>query len=523
MKKFLLLTAATCVGLASYAADAQWTASVNGIFKNNEPIYTGNVVSMDAAGNTYVAGQYNEEEVTINGKPYEGIGKSAYVVKYDATGAPVWTVTFKGAATVTAITCDNARTPYLYIAGTFADEVVLGNNEGFDPETITGAKAEDESYISDQTSAFIAKYRASDGCLSTSTTFIPEEIPEALNLGGDAFFKINDLSILDRTLYASAIYGGVTKNGEAEFNGYSAYNSEWFCSLHCKAASIFTLTTGLADCNNVINCSTGRALGDGDVPASVTGVKMLVADENNIFAAFSAYGPVTVKEKNASDKSVDCEEGVASYVFRKIGGSKSMFIGLPNEDIDALQPFSPAALALDNGNLLCLTYQSAQTGENEQKVRQSSVITIKSTKFTNNSEETSDSYTEGGVIYNLINKAAYIDGSWVCALQGIAQSGEATTDFKSGKLNGSVFSAAPVANAVTFDINSEAGVYATVAAEGVTYTQCGNEFSGINDVVIDNANAPVEYYNIQGIRVDNPVNGLYIRRQGSDVSKVLVK
>ena len=36
-------------------------------------------------------------------------------------------------------------------------------------------------------------------------------------------------------------------------------------------------------------------------------------------------------------------------------------------------------------------------------------------------------------------------------------------------------------------------------------------------------NAPVEYFNIQGIRVENPTNGLYIRRQGSKVSKVLVK
>ncbi len=37
------------------------------------------------------------------------------------------------------------------------------------------------------------------------------------------------------------------------------------------------------------------------------------------------------------------------------------------------------------------------------------------------------------------------------------------------------------------------------------------------------ANAPVEYYNLQGIRVENPANGLYIKRQGNKVAKVLVK
>lgn len=47
--------------------------------------------------------------------------------------------------------------------------------------------------------------------------------------------------------------------------------------------------------------------------------------------------------------------------------------------------------------------------------------------------------------------------------------------------------------------------------------------SGIESAIVDNSDAPVEYYNLQGVRVNNPANGVYIRRQGSDVSKVLVK
>lgn len=46
--------------------------------------------------------------------------------------------------------------------------------------------------------------------------------------------------------------------------------------------------------------------------------------------------------------------------------------------------------------------------------------------------------------------------------------------------------------------------------------------TGVEDVTVDE-NAPVEYYNLQGVRVANPENGIYIRRQGSKVSKVLVK
>ena len=47
--------------------------------------------------------------------------------------------------------------------------------------------------------------------------------------------------------------------------------------------------------------------------------------------------------------------------------------------------------------------------------------------------------------------------------------------------------------------------------------------TGINDVVVDE-NAPVEYFNLQGVRVANPERGgIYIRRQGTNVAKVLVK
>ena len=45
--------------------------------------------------------------------------------------------------------------------------------------------------------------------------------------------------------------------------------------------------------------------------------------------------------------------------------------------------------------------------------------------------------------------------------------------------------------------------------------------SAIENIAVD-ANAPVEYFNLQGLRVNNPENGLYIRRQGNKVSKVIL-
>lgn len=54
--------------------------------------------------------------------------------------------------------------------------------------------------------------------------------------------------------------------------------------------------------------------------------------------------------------------------------------------------------------------------------------------------------------------------------------------------------------------------------------------TGVDEITIDSdnqsvndADAPVEYYNLQGIRISNPSNGIYIRRQGNSVSKEYVR
>lgn len=47
--------------------------------------------------------------------------------------------------------------------------------------------------------------------------------------------------------------------------------------------------------------------------------------------------------------------------------------------------------------------------------------------------------------------------------------------------------------------------------------------SAVNEIKNADANEPVEYYNLQGIRVANPENGLYIVKQGNKVSKRIIR
>ncbi len=55
------------------------------------------------------------------------------------------------------------------------------------------------------------------------------------------------------------------------------------------------------------------------------------------------------------------------------------------------------------------------------------------------------------------------------------------------------------------------------------YVSYGIEGStAITEIEAADENAPVEYFNLQGVRVENPTNGLYIRRQGNKVTKVII-
>lgn len=46
--------------------------------------------------------------------------------------------------------------------------------------------------------------------------------------------------------------------------------------------------------------------------------------------------------------------------------------------------------------------------------------------------------------------------------------------------------------------------------------------SGISQEIV-NEDAPVEYFNLQGVKIANPENGIFIRRQGKEVKKVYIK
>ncbi len=63
----------------------------------------------------------------------------------------------------------------------------------------------------------------------------------------------------------------------------------------------------------------------------------------------------------------------------------------------------------------------------------------------------------------------------------------------------------------------------TLKAENGNLVAAVDSETGVTDIISDNADAPVEYYNLQGVKVANPENGIFIRVQGKDVKKVVIK
>ncbi len=58
----------------------------------------------------------------------------------------------------------------------------------------------------------------------------------------------------------------------------------------------------------------------------------------------------------------------------------------------------------------------------------------------------------------------------------------------------------------------------------LTFKTFGNNEAGIANVSVAANDAPVEYFNLQGVRVNNPAAGqLVIKRQGSEVTKTIIR
>lgn len=127
----------------------------------------------------------------------------------------------------------------------------------------------------------------------------------------------------------------------------------------------------------------------------------------------------------------------------------------------------------------------------------------------------------------ILHNRADVDWSALEA-QGATHYGSATADANLGDANQALTlkaSKGDFANANTFIVGADSKISnlkldlasQTMAVEGEDLT------TGVAEITVSDSDASAEYYNLQGIRVENPTTGLYIRRTSEGSSKVFIR
>jgi len=536
MKKILLSMFAACAvfGASAAATDLKpvWNKSVDNAF-GSDRVWNA-CVDVDAQGNVIAAGAF-AADITIGSATLAPVGTSAYIAKYDVAGNVLWAVGITGAASVVAIDTDEAGN--VYLAGTYADEITFGTTAG--DEIVKPGQIFDGAPTSKLNSSFIAKYDA-NGAVEAVQTFVPQYIPGLMETGsywpadGDCYFRINHLQVTAGNVYASAVYTGATSVLDKSFTSF--YNLVFgFMPLDLKSTAIFSLDENLTKLDHVATYSPGENEMTDDAQFDASAVTFTVDDDGVVYGVFAGNGPLTI-EATGEKKAIDAQASEYNYLFAKIYDGKLQKLTTekcPDAGMETL--FVPYAVFVKNNQLTVVGYEAFAENYNTADERIGhEVFTFTGGSGLSGINKSVCEIVEGNVaLYDICGAAMTEDGAVLVSVLGYytdkveGDGGHSKGDFantsKAFMLAGSQPFAVPGSdNCYGIDANGAYAVMSQITDNGQAYTLF-NDPAGVSDIVLDSADTPVEYYNLQGIRVDNPANGVFIRRHAGKTVKVLVK
>lgn len=548
MKKLLLSALAACTIFGASAAGSltkDWTVTNNGALEAGKAVFHA-PTAIDAQGNLIATAPFTED-ITLGGAQLSAVGTSTYVAKYDAAGACKWAVALAGSATVSALTTDEAGN--IYLAGTYADEVEIGTTEGT-PETIMGQLVDGDPATKENAS-FIIKYNA-DGKLLKALTFIPEGLPTLVETGmyfpmdGDVFFHINHLQAQGGKIYASAIYTGKTTAAGLTFEG--SYNDPWFGVYYVdlRGVSVFALDTDLANGQAVTTVYHKESLAteEGSYEAgSIT----FGASEAGVAVTFTTSGPMDIAGAYTGivgdtngDGIYDSNDDELGYVYYSIfypaeGSTVADIQSCPAAGFNTA--YVPVSIVFTSDKIKVFGHESFAENYNEDNERISDEIFMLTYSKADFSFEGKKTYepTDGNInYYALTSVAASSEGIIVTALGYYTASSEegAEPSYRKGDFAGKAkafvisddftFTAAIEPEAEFAAAGADKVAFSTITETGAAFTVYTDEQAGVDNIAVD-SNAPAVYYNLQGMPVENPSNGIYIKRQGNKAQKLFIK
>ena len=212
----------------------------------------------------------------------------------------------------------------------------------------------------------------------------------------------------------------------------------------------------------------------------------------------SATCDVQVEEGSGSDQPVQPSEGSVTFDFTNISSLSPSYD--PNGNVTE---YDVTDVKFENGVVSILSKASSGASNKPRLFKSSSGDW--SYRFYNKCQ-VEISIEEGYSISEIVFKATNLSKNGIEWSGGGAFSNNVWTanseDVPSVTVSKTVAANNPVISTITVNYKAK---------------------SRVDDVAEDNVPAPVEYYNLQGIRVMNPSEGVYIRRQGSSVSKVIIR
>lgn len=534
MKKFLFPFASAFTVLAMTAAAPTLTPKFSGTITATQtvPSYS-NPSAFDSKGALVITGAFNDTF-----EDYEAVGTSAFIVKYTADNAKAWTAALIGSASITSVTTDSDDN--IYVAGIFADEVEFTSTNGTG-QTKTGLIMNDAP-TEKQNASFLAKYSA-DGVLEAVRTFVPEMLPELVETGmyfpedGDVYFKVRDIKIDGDNLYIAASFTGETTIDEEKFT--ATYQDPWggIYFIDKSGSAVYSLDTKtLTTCKKAAAFDIAGPVMSDDAPA-ITNLSFAV-DGGKVYASAILSGIGTVNATNGDvTKEITLDGSIVNFIVTSDNNSVSLVKSVG----ESIKTYDNIADMLVNGSTLYMVGASdgvvpaVEVSDDQQKVTGSSdifVATFNTADLTLNtvianandegtsSIEQSTGDKEDKPNYELATSLG-IAGDALYINTYVYNFNDELSSLASYWYDGAEYSDAPVA-ATGVATAAELIALPVSDATKVDYSIYNVASAGISGIVSD-VDVPVEYYNIQGIRVAEPANGIYILRQGNKVEKHILK
>lgn len=342
------------------------------------------------------------------------------------------------------------------------------------------------------------------------------------------------------TYYPNAITlpDGTTGNTVPEGEGFTVYG---FVSCYNSTLQITPIrfeggTVMETVATPVFNPVSGTALNAGDeitITCATEGATIYIAFDNETPTTSSqVYDGALVFSENVKINAIAVKEGMldsdvatASYTLKVAGEETAMFDFTKTGNAASLTESSVSATASDKVTTNVLTDAVFTNGPVALTVNKGSEGTNDPRWWSETSNNNIRAYKNNEISVFLIEDGYRIESVTFSQITGSTSwaTSWAITPADDGTLNGKVWTAA--ANSLVNSVEFVPAGASRIAKIEVKYVADENGVQGIEDIVNDNANAPVEYYNLQGIRVngDNLTPGIYIRRQGTEVTKVYVR